>query len=278
MTPSWWRSARWIRGAIAAGVLLALPEVVQAWPAPISDAIVRDARRLLPHSLRVALARRDEAIRMEMGRLPEGLPQAIGSDLLSGQLQPETVALVQKSGDGVLVDFKARRVGAGLVRLGALARVPIDLSDPALAPEDGLPGAVREQYYLFLQANLSKMPVVLTDPAALELSRAQMPDYWQALLKDSRAQTAILRAEMLRGGKVVDYRSIDYRSPVFAVASLSYSRAVTAVAATWLAVWREARGDLTLRPKPVEVDPQAPAAAQAEGPAAPPPTSEVTLP
>jgi len=28
---------------------------------------------------------------------------------------------------------------------------------------------------------------------------------------------------------------------VFGVASLSYSRAVTAIAATWLAVWREAR-------------------------------------
>jgi hypothetical protein len=29
------------------------------------------------------------------------------------------------------------------------------------------------------------------------------------------------------------------------VASLSYSRAVTAIAATWLALWRESRGDLT---------------------------------
>ncbi len=32
---------------------------------------------------------------------------------------------------------------------------------------------------------------------------------------------------------------------MFGVASLSYSRAVTAIAATWLAVWRDARGDLT---------------------------------
>ena len=34
-----------------------------------------------------------------------------------------------------------------------------------------------------------------------------------------------------------------------------FSRAVTAIAATWLAVWREARGDLTRTPSPVPVHP-----------------------
>ena len=54
---------------------------------------------------------------------------------------------------------------------------------------------------------------------------------------------------------MVDHRTLDYRSPVFGVASLSYSRAVTAIAATWLAVWREARGDLTRIPSPATVTP-----------------------
>ena len=53
----------------------------------------------------------------------------------------------------------------------------------------------------------------------------------------------------------MDHRSIDYRSPVFAVASLSYSRAVNGIAATWLAVWREAHGDTTRMPKAREVEP-----------------------
>jgi hypothetical protein len=121
-----------------------------------------------------------------------------------------------------------------------------------------LPGRARDEYYLFVQAALDKIPVVVSDPKALELTRAELPAFWQQLLDESRRQTALLRAEMVRDGRVVSYRTIDYRSPVFGVASLSYSRAVTGVAATWLALWREVQGDLTRRPKPVEIKPQAP--------------------
>jgi hypothetical protein len=55
---------------------------------------------------------------------------------------------------------------------------------------------------------------------------------------------------------VVDHRTIDFRSPVFGVASLAYSRAVTGIAATWLALWREARGDVTRRRPPSTVAPR----------------------
>jgi hypothetical protein len=54
---------------------------------------------------------------------------------------------------------------------------------------------------------------------------------------------------------VVSHRTIDYRSPVFGVGSLSYSRGVTAIAATWLAVWRDVRGDVTRIPRPATVQP-----------------------
>jgi hypothetical protein len=66
----------------------------------------------------------------------------------------------------------------------------------------------------------------------------------------------VIGAELFTNGRVVDHRRIDYRSPVFGVASLSYSRAVTAIAATWLAVWREARGDLTRTPRALEIHPR----------------------
>jgi len=104
---------------------------------------------------------------------------------------------------------------------------------------------------------------VVAERRALDLTRAELPSYWQQVLGESRAQTPILGLEMIKNGRVVSYRAIDFRSPVFGVASLSYSRAVTAVAATWLAVWRDARGDLTRRPQPVDISPQAPAAAPA---------------
>ena len=267
-------SLRFARCAALFGlaVLVLSPQPAQAWPAAINDAIARDARRLLPRGLAAALAHRDEQVRAEMARLPEGALRGLGADVLGGRLTPETVAATQPLIDETLALFKTRRVGDGLVRLGSLARVPIDLSDAGLASDEGLPPRVREEYYLFVQANLDKVPVVLSDPHALELSRADLPGYWQRLLEDSRTQTAIIRNEMLRDGRVVDHRAIDYRSPVFAVAALSYSRAVTAVAATWLAVWREAHGDLSARPRPTEVIPKAPLS----GPGlAPQPNSEV---
>jgi hypothetical protein len=65
----------------------------------------------------------------------------------------------------------------------------------------------------------------------------------------------VIGDELFKNGRALDHRRIDFRSPVFGVASLSYSRAVTAIAATWLAVWREAHGDTTRLPKPREVVP-----------------------
>jgi hypothetical protein len=110
--------------------------------------------------------------------------------------------------------------------------------------------------------------LVLDDPAALKLERKALPDYWQSLLDRSRAQSGVIRTEMVQGGRLVSHKSLDYRSPVYAVASLSYSRAVNGIAATWLAVWREAHGDTTRLPKPREVTPQ-------EGP---PPLALLLLP
>jgi len=69
---------------------------------------------------------------------------------------------------------------------------------------------------------------------------------------------------------------------VFGVASLSYSRAVNAVAATWLAVWRDVRGDVTrmVTPTPVKPrDPRDPWAPLGTLPTATPvPTPEVRKP
>jgi ribosome modulation factor len=135
--------------------------------------------------------------------------------------------------------------------------VPADLSDPVLAggPE-GYPAGVTREYYAFVETSLDKIPVVLSDPPALKLSRQQLSGYWQDVLGQSRGQAPVIRLEMFQGGRVVDHKSIDYRSPVFGVASLSYSRAVTAIAATWLAVWREARGDMTRMRDPRTVAPR----------------------
>jgi ribosome modulation factor len=227
-----------------------------AWPAKLMESLNRDARKLLPRSLSVLLARREAQILDEVGRFPPQLGQALSEDFNNGRLQPDTLAALDTETADVIRMLKEQRVGEGLVRLGALLRVPADLADPVLvAGPEGYPAGVTREYYAFVEESLDKIPVVLSDPPALKLKRAELAGYWQGLLDQSRGQSPVIRLEMFHGGRVVDHKSIDYRSPVFGVASLSYSRAVTAIAATWLAVWREARGDLTRMREPHTIAP-----------------------
>ena len=247
-----------MRRALLAAVLLALaaPEA-GSWPADTMTAVGRDARRLLPRSLAHLLAEREPQIQDQVARFPPELVRALAEDLPSGRLRAQTLSALSAEVDGSIRLFHERRTSEGLVRLGALLRISADLSDPVLAvgPEGWPPGLTREYYALF-DANLERMPVVLDDPKALELKLAQLPELWQSLVDRSREQVPTIREELFRGGRVVSHARLDYRSPAWAMASIAYSRAVTATAATWLAAWREAHGDPTLAGRPRLVTPQ----------------------
>lgn len=238
-------------------VILVAAGDAAAWPAKLVEAMNKDARRLLPRSLARLLAEREREILDETARFPTSLGEALQADLAAGRLQPATLAGLEAEAGRVAELFKAQRVSEGLVRLGALIRVPADLSDPVLtvAP-GGYPPGVTKEYYAFVEGNLAKIPVVLDDAAALKLTREALPAYWQGMLDRSRERSGVIGLEMYQGGRVVDHRRIDFRSPVFGVAQLSYSRAVTGIAATWLSVWRSARGDLTRQPSPRVVVPR----------------------
>jgi hypothetical protein len=245
------------RALLPIAVLLVLPGVAGAWPAEMMAALSRDARRLVPRSLSRLLGERENQIAEELKRFPPGLAHALAVDLSTGQLQPETVAGLEYEADRVVELLRSGRVSEGLLRLGSLMRIPADLSDPVLSggPEGFPPGVTRE-YYALLAANLENMPVVLDDPEALERPRVELPALWQSLIDRSRPQAVVIRRELFRDGRLVDHRRLDFRSPAWAVASLAYSRAVTGIAATWLAVWREARGDFTNMPRPRPVAPR----------------------
>ena len=243
---------------VFASALLALaaPAAAQAWPAVIVESLARDARRLLPRSLAQLMTDREKEIFEASRAMPPELGLALAADFNAGELRPATLSVLETHAAEALALFRERRVSEGVVRLGALLRVPADLSDPVLTggPE-GYPAGVTREYYAFVEESLDKIPVVLDDPPALKLQRRDLPRYWNGLIGRSRVQSDVIRTELFQRGRVIDHRTIDYRSPVFGVASLSYSRAVTAIAATWLAVWREARGDLTRTPSPIPVHP-----------------------
>lgn len=247
---------RALKVTVLPGLLALSPAPALAWPAELTQSLARDARRLLPPSLARLIAEREREVLEAAQHYSPDLDRIVAADLSSGRLQPETASALDARAAAALSLLKQRRTNEGLVDLGALLRIAADLSDPVLCvgPQGYPPGVVAE-YYAFVRASLDKIPVVIDDPQALKLGRRDLPGYWQRLLARSRSQSDVIRDELFRNGRAVSHRTLDYRSPVFGVASLSYSRAVTGIAATWLAYWREARGDITRMPRPSQVSP-----------------------
>jgi hypothetical protein len=243
------------RAALALLLLLLAPSAF-AWPSSLVECLIRDARRLVPRSLARLIYDREKQVLEEAQHFPADLGQLLIADLSAGDLKPATLAALDAHANASMPLFKELRVSEGIVLLGATLRIPADLSDPALASgPEGFPAGVTREYYAFVEANLGRLPVVVDDERALKLRRADLQAYWRSLLEKSRADAPRLRAELYRGGRVVDHRTLDWHSPVFAVAQVAYSRAVTGIAGTWLAVWRDARGDMTRMKAPVEVAP-----------------------
>ena len=247
------RSGRTV--VVAAAAVLAAADA-GAWPSTLMESLNRDARRLVPRTLARLMAEREKEIFEEARAFPSDLAQAMAADLSTGSLRPETIAALDKRAFEASALLREQRVSDGIVKLGALLRIPADLADPVLsAGPEGYPLGVTREYYTFISGSLDKIPVVVDNEPALRMPRRGLGPSWQTVLGRSRIDSPVIRTELFRNGRVVNHRTIDYRSPVFGVASLSYSRAVTANAATWLAVWRDVRGDVTRTPRPQTVEP-----------------------
>jgi hypothetical protein len=249
------------RAALAFGLTLVFAGPAAAWPPELEVALYRDAQRLLPRSLAVLLHDRELAV---LAAARETTPERTGwaGELSSGQIRPETVGAIEAQLKDAATLMYKRQLSAGLVRLGATFRVAADVSDPVLCAGAGAfpPGVVAE-YYAFVHKNLDKIPVVLNDGRALKLGPQDLQGYWQGLLVRSRQDAPVLSTELFQNGRLVRHHTLDYRSPVFGVGSLAYSRAVNSIAATWLAGWRSVRGDLTRMREPRVIEPREPPSA-----------------
>lgn len=226
-------------------VLAVLAPPGYAWPADVAPGINRDARRLVPRSLAQLLAERQQAILEGAGRLPLELTNALAQDRAAGRLSPATLSLVDVEMDRAVALLRAGQVDPGLVALGRLYRIGADLSDAALAGAKPQAQGVIPEYYAFLRVQMPNIPVILDSRKALGGTRAELYAYWNEVLARSVVQSPVLGTEFVRAGRLVDHRTLDAHSHAFGVAQLSYSRAITAIAATWLVAWREAHGDLT---------------------------------
>ena len=116
------------------------------------ESLARDARRLLPKSLAILMHQHEKEILEASQRFPPDLAQLMAADLSAGELQPETLAALEQHAQEAVELLKEKRVSEGVVRLGALLRIPADLADPALmAGDGGYPSGVTREYYAFVE-------------------------------------------------------------------------------------------------------------------------------
>jgi len=246
---------------IALFALTLAPSRVFAWPADLSQRIARDALRLLPQSL-VELFRDNEAEIFADARTSKmkALP-LLYADLPKGRLGPDTKT--ELAGELALraSELQGQDFRAAVIALGASYRLAVDLADPAVGEglgTDAKARAIRREFYAFLTANLDKIPVVVVSPESMRLDLDRVPAFLDEVISKTPVQSRLLREEGQEDGRVLRAAEIDFRSPVFAVASTAYSRSVSAVAATWIAVWRKAGGDMQRQKPPRLIRPRPP--------------------
>lgn len=250
-----------VQSSLAILLLLADAGTARAWPADLARSIARDARRLLPRSLADILAAQEAEVVADarVTRMP-ALP-LLYADLPRGRVTPVTRRAIGGELTARVDAFRGDSFREGVVGLGSVYRLAVDLADPALGVglgTDARSAAVRREFYLFVSANRDKIPIVVAPQDALRLRLEAIPAFLTDVAAGTPAQSIRLREEGLQDGRVVSHHEIDFRSPVFAVASTAYSRSVTAVAATWIAVWRAAGGDMTRQKAPQTISPKLP--------------------
>lgn len=244
--------------ALAAAIAL-VPAQSLAWPEDAAAAIARDARRLLPESLAKLLEEREAEIRDALRSKPPDLEGVLWRELSAARLSPGAQKSVHADLAQLVEALRGPRLSEALVSMGVRYRSVASLGDPALALDVArtpLAPKLRDEFYAFVALHRDKFPLVIAEPDVLEARVDAIPRILDRLRTPTRSHAASLAEELtLPGRQVVRAADVDLRSPVFAAASASYSRSVVAVAATWLAVWRAAGGDVSGRPRPRVVGP-----------------------
>ncbi|MEO8361415.1 MAG: hypothetical protein ABI672_15390 [Vicinamibacteria bacterium] len=245
---------------IAASVVLVFgAQPAHAWPADLSQSIARDALKLIPRSLAELFRAHEKEIFGEASTASSPALPLVYADLAKGKFGESTTDALAKEMADRVKDLHGADFRAAVIALGATYRLVVDLSDPGVSEGLGFDAkgrAIRREFYLYVAAHRDKIPLVIVQPDAMRMKLEAVPSYLSAVVAKTSSQATLLREEGVEGGRVTPYTQIDFRSPVFAVASTSYSRSVSAVAATWIAIWRSAGGDMNRQKVPQLISPK----------------------
>ena len=230
-----------VRGPVFAALLLltsASPSF--AWTAATRIAMIDDAIKLMPKTLRTVLEkRRNDVLR--------GMLEPLTREDTPPHRPPWESGSIEASVDAAVHDIVAgaeSRVSFHDVarRFGLLAHFVADAGFPPGAA--GAAGAPRYAHFAaFCETKRPKFPFVFYGHDNAALSKDGFRAFTLTILERARAEDANLARAyaQARGGN--EAAAFDDRSVPFAVGSLSYSHTVTDIVQAWLAAWGECHGD-----------------------------------
>ncbi len=243
---------------LALGALFLGSSRVEAWPGDLSQRIARDALKLVPRSLAEAFLAHEAEIFADARASRMPALTLVYQDLPQGRLADATRQAITREVTERAQALQGQDFRGALIALGAAYRLAVDLADPGVGSglgTDGSARAIRREFYSFVIANREKMPLVV-EPGSMDVGLEAIPGFLAGVAAKTPAQAALLRREGQKDGRILPYADLDFRSPVFAVASTAYSRSVSAVAAVWIAIWRSAGGDMTRQKTPWTIHPR----------------------
>jgi hypothetical protein len=137
--------------------------------------------------------------------------------------------------------------------MGVASHLVADLSNPfRTAPRDTDAAAYDLRFEAYVQDNLSRLRIVFEGYGDPLLEAGDAAGFARQLASRSRSYLDDVVGSFRLFDETGDPIHMDERSVPFGVASLSFSRTVTDTARVWLQSWRQAHGDLTGLPYPLE--------------------------
>jgi hypothetical protein len=224
----------------------------KAWPREVHEQVAEQAGRLMPIGLRALLAQ--NLAQLQAGaRAPlalEGDPTLyLRPDDASGTLDGSVLDQSQR-----LLDLVTRRAAWSTVayEMGVLSHYVALAADPThVATPSAREGEWDEDFRSFTAARLPRFRVVFDGYVVPSLERDDLRGFVGDLAERTRRLYPVLSASYVqRDGSVARGATFDDRHPVFGVASLSFSHAITDTARVWLYIWIRAGGDPSGLPFP----------------------------